>query len=209
MKLQTKVCGMRHADNISEVAALRPNWLGFIFYPSSQRYVGEDFVMPPLPPDVARVGVFVGQSYGDIQRLVTRHNLQAVQLHGAESPDHSTDVRALGVTVIKAFSVHDHFNFEEVEPYHNRVDYFLFDTRGKTPGGTGMQFNWDLLEHYDQQTPFFLSGGLGLNELDQLHRLAGMNLAGVDLNSRLEDSPGLKNPEAVRLALVKISNLTV
>ncbi|MCU0397480.1 MAG: phosphoribosylanthranilate isomerase [Cyclobacteriaceae bacterium] len=196
--LKVKVCGMRNPDNIREIAALAPDYMGFIFYEGSPRYVGKSFFIPEeLPATVKRVGVFVNESTQTILSLASLNRLQAVQLHGNEPVDQCDAIRSAGLEVIKAFAVDDHFTFSDLKPYESSVDYFLFDTRGKFYGGNGLPFNWSILQRYDQQVPFFLSGGLSTKNLEEVFRLTTMNLYALDINSGVEVSPGMKDVHQV------------
>jgi phosphoribosylanthranilate isomerase len=196
--LKVKVCGMRNPDNIREIAALAPDYMGFIFYEGSPRYVGKSFFIPEeLPATVKRVGVFVNESTQTILNLASLHTLQSVQLHGNEPVDQCHTLRSAGLEVIKAFAVDDHFTFSDLKPYESSVDYFLFDTRGKFYGGNGLPFNWSILQRYDQQVPFFLSGGLSTQNLEEVFRLTTMNLYALDINSGVEVSPGMKDVHQV------------
>jgi len=189
--IKLKICGMRDAANITAVEALHPDYMGFIFYEKSPRYVGKDFKIPPVQN---AVGVFVNES----TEVILKKGVGIVQLHGDESPAQCSELRSRGLTVIKAFSIDDDFDFEKTIPYKDVVDYFLFDTKGKFYGGNAYPFDWNKLNEYDQSKPFFLSGGLNAQNLMNLDLLNGMNLYAVDLNSGVEDSPGLKNIEKIK-----------
>ncbi|PIQ21829.1 MAG: N-(5'-phosphoribosyl)anthranilate isomerase, partial [Cytophagales bacterium CG18_big_fil_WC_8_21_14_2_50_42_9] len=161
--LLLKVCGMRDKDNIQELIHLKPDWLGLIFYPKSARFVEKVLAaddVKKIPPTVKKVGVFVNEDFETIREKIDTYNLDAVQLHGEESPDLCRRLTAADVTVIKAFSVDDAFNFAKLAPYEGACDYYLFDTKGQQYGGNGTTFNWEILANYTGQTPFFLSGGL-------------------------------------------------
>ena len=192
--LLVKVCGMRDHANILEVVKLHPDFFGFIFYKKSPRYVGDEFLMPKeIPVTIRKVGVFVNESLEKISELIGKHRLDFVQLHGEESAEDCVAVRKFGVGVIKVFSVDERFDFERTVPYEKVVDYFLFDTKGKYHGGNAIPFDWSLLGNYNQRVPFLLSGGLNESNLSKLDSLKQYNLRGVDMNSGVEDSPGLKN----------------
>lgn len=186
-----KVCGNR--DNIVEVASLNPDYMGFIFYEPSPRHVGVDFKMPVLPKSIKKVGVFVNEEVEVIKKLVAKFKLDFVQLHGHESVEDCRVLKELGVGVIKVFSVDATFDFDTTAPYEGVVDYFLFDTKGKFYGGNAIPFDWNLLTNYHQRVPFFLGGGLTLENISGIKRLSTMNLHAIDVNSGVEDSPGLKS----------------
>lgn len=187
--IKLKICGMRDTANIKAVAELRPDYMGFIFYEKSPRYVGNEFAILDLR--LNSVGVFVNES---TEKILSK-GLKIVQLHGDETPEQCDELRK-HVKVIKAFSIDDDFDFETTKKYN--ADYFLFDTKGKYYGGNAKTFNWDKLKEYDQRIPFFLSGGLNADNLKDISILKGMNLHAIDLNSGVEDSPGLKNIEKIK-----------
>ena len=194
-----KVCGMRDPENILQVVSLGPQYLGFIFYPNSPRYVGNDFELPRnLPSSFKKVGVFVNESNDVILSKAEKIGFEFVQLHGNESVEQSSDLKASGLKIIKVFSVDDAFKFEVTQAYKNVVDYFLFDTKGKLYGGNARTFDWNVLRKYDQEVPFFLSGGLSPENVGDLGDIRSMNLHALDLNSGVELSPGLKSLEKIK-----------
>ncbi len=194
MKLKLKICGMRDEANILDVASLDPDYFGFIFYAKSPRFVGDDFVLPiKLSPDILRVGVFVNETSSIIIEKAKAYQLDYIQLHGSETPEQCQALGQLGLGIIKVFSVDDDFDFEITKPYKEVVDYFLFDTKGKHYGGNAKTFNWDLLKQYDQQIPFFLSGGISPENIEEVLALKGMNIHALDVNSGVEESPAMKS----------------
>lgn len=184
-----KVCGMRDADNIRAVEALGVDWMGFIFHPASPRFV--DSVPAYLPQKAKRVGVFVNAELDYVRRMVDTFGLDIVQLHGSESPAYLAALSDL--TIIKAINIATAADFQKTEAYSGLADYFLFDTKAKLAGGNGTQFDWDLLQDYSWQTPFLLSGGIGPDDAMRLRDFHHPRLAGIDLNSRFELSPALKD----------------
>jgi phosphoribosylanthranilate isomerase len=190
--MKLKVCGMREPDNIASLSALQPDYMGFIFWAPSSRYVSE--VTPVLDKSIKKTGVFVDASVDYIQSSISEHQLQAVQLHGEETPSYCQLVQGFGIEVIKAFSVKDAFDFSMLEAYENSCDFFLFDTKGALPGGNGYTFDWSLLKEYPSQKPFFLSGGIGLENTQEIKELLNTDLPlyAVDVNSKFEVTPGLK-----------------
>jgi len=196
-----KVCGMRAAKNIMEVAQLQPNYIGFIFHEKSARFVSEE--TPDLPSNIIKTGVFVNQEPSYILSMVHKHNLGAVQLHGEESPElcEALKTNNPNLIVIKVFSVMHSFNFESLRPYEPFVNYFMFDTKGKLPGGNGYLFDWTVLDGYSSQIPFFLSGGIGPDQLPEIKNfMARLKAQGkenllyaIDVNSRFETQPGVKD----------------
>ena len=196
-ELVIKVCGMREAENIREVEALGINWMGLIFWPKSSRYVSE---MPDyLPQDVKRVGVFVNEDLDTVKKKADDYALNLIQLHGSESPDYVRALKApssinpLTSSIIKAFNIATADDFEQTKDYEGLVDYFLFDTKGPSVGGNGVQFDWDVLKDYHGKTPFLLSGGIGPDDAERIHAFHHLQCIGIDLNSRFELSPGLKD----------------
>ena len=188
---------MREAENIREVEALGINWMGLIFWPKSSRYVSE---MPDyLPQDVKRVGVFVNEDLDTVKKKADDYALNLIQLHGSESPDYVRALKApssinpLTSSIIKAFNIATADDFEQTKDYEGLVDYFLFDTKGPSVGGNGVQFDWDVLKDYHGKTPFLLSGGIGPDDAERIHAFHHLQCIGIDLNSRFELSPGLKD----------------
>jgi phosphoribosylanthranilate isomerase len=197
--ISIKICGMREAENILKVASLGPQYLGFIFYPKSPRFVGHNFKLPDeLDLSIKRVGVFVNEGSKTILEKQESMGLDFAQLHGGESPSQCAELKAAGLGVIKVFSIDDDFDFNDTKKYMDAADFFLFDTKGKYYGGNAVPFNWKVLERYDQTIPFFLSGGLSANNSATLGDILEMNLHALDLNSGVEISPGLKDIEKIR-----------
>jgi len=207
-RLKIKICGMRQPSNCLEAAALQPDFMGFIFYPHSKRFVGNYFELPALPPEIKKVGVVVNESISRIAELVGRYQLDAIQLHGNESPQQCEQVKKIVTLVIKAFAVDSSFDFDRTNTYRQVVDYFLFDAKGTHPGGNGIPFDWSLLNKYNGSTPFFLSGGISPANLP-LARLLHSFLYGLDLNSGFETSPGIKNINALQEAIHQLNQPNV
>ena len=184
---------MKYKDNIEAVANLQPDYLGFIFYDKSARYF--DSIIPKTPNSIKKVGVFVDEELDIVLEKIKQFNLQAVQLHGNESPEYCGKIN--NVEVIKVFSIKNEFNFDVLQPYETVCDYYLFDTKGKLPGGNGYTFNWNVLNHYPSTKPYFLSGGIGLNEIEKIKEFkessASKYCYALDVNSKFEIEPGLKN----------------
>lgn len=202
--LLIKICGMCTVDNILRVADTNIDLMGFIFYTGSPRYVGLDFQLPFLSPEKRKVGVFVSASAEEVVECSKRYCLHLVQLHGEESAQTAKKIYEQGISVMKAFSVDEHFDFESTRSYEPYCEYFLFDTKGQNRGGNGKRFDWDLLQNYRGATPFFLSGGIGLEHLEEVLALQHSGLAGIDLNSGVEDAPGIKNVDRINLLVSKI-----
>jgi phosphoribosylanthranilate isomerase len=197
--ISLKICGMRDPKNILDVATVLPEYMGFIFYKKSPRYVGESFSLPVgFPSSIKKVGVFVNEALDSIQQKVKNIPLDFIQLHGNESVEDCKQLKRSGFSIIKAFSVDEQFDFEVTKPYLECVDYFLFDTKGKFYGGNAVTFDWSILEKYNQQVPFFLSGGLNEQNISGIKNLQQMNLHAVDINSGVELSPGFKNVDQIK-----------
>lgn len=214
--LKLKVCGMKYPDNMEQVAALQPDYLGFIFYEKSPRHF--DTTIPELPDSIKKTGVFVNEDLNTVIENCNKFKLQAVQLHGEESPFYCNMLRTTTlldhpVEVIKVFSVKDKFNFEVLKEYENVCDYYLFDTKGKQPGGNGYTFDWSLLNNYPSTKPFFLSGGIGINEVDAIKKFkeseASKYCYALDVNSKFEIAPGLKNVAILKEFQNKLSYKTM
>lgn len=221
-RLGIKICGMKHQDNMQEVAALQPDYLGFIFYEKSTRNFDADNI-PELSNSIKKTGVFVDADLDFVLEKINKHNLQAVQLHGKESPEYCVNLReqyeagnikitastevnnqnkkktnnSKKIEIFKVFSIKDTFDFSVLEPYENVCDYFLFDTKGKLHGGNGYTFNWNVLNDYPSKKPFFLSGGIGLEEAEAITAFANSKASkycyALDVNSKFEIEPGLKD----------------
>jgi len=195
--MKLKVCGMKYQDNIEAVANLQPDFLGFIFHEQSPRYF--EGVIPDLPKSIHRVGVFVDKTVEFIANQIEKHKLSAIQLHGHESPEMCRILKSTNAKVIKVFSIKDTFDFSVLAPYEEVCDYYLFDTKGKFPGGNGYTFDWNVLNKYPSAKPFFLSGGIGLDQVEVLKRFQESNASkycyAIDINSKFEIEAGLKNIE--------------
>ena len=223
-RLRVKICGMKNPENIREAAALHPDYLGFIFYENSPRnFQGE---IPEIDPNIKKTGVFVNASVNFILAKVEKYKFQAIQLHGNETSEFCGELKlalienksnefirnniegnSASTEIIKVFSIKEEFDFNLLQPFEGKVDYFLFDSKGKNKGGNGITFNWEVLKDYPSSTPFFLSGGIGLEEVEQIAEFQSYLqkigkeklLVAVDVNSRFEIEPGVKNIEDLEL----------
>jgi phosphoribosylanthranilate isomerase len=201
IKMIIKVCGLKDNENIKAVTALNPDYAGFIFYGLSPRFVNEldEHLLNDISPDISKVGVFVNEGTEVINLLIDKYHFNAVQLHGDESPEFCASFMNK-VKVIKAFGLNNSFNFAQLNDYADKVDFFLFDTKTDIHGGSGKTFDWDILNNYKLNIPFFLSGGLSLDNLDDVKGIDHPQFYGVDLNSRFETAPGIKNIELLNKA---------
>ncbi|AXT20834.1 phosphoribosylanthranilate isomerase [Flavobacteriaceae bacterium AU392] len=205
--MKLKVCGMKYQDNISQVAELQPDYLGFIFYDKSPRFIDQD--ISKFPSNIKKTGVFVNTSISEILEKTNIYHLQAIQLHGEESPEFCLELKRCykevtkkSIEIIKVFSIKDNFDFSILEPYENVCNYYLFDTKGKHPGGNGYVFDWSVLKEYPSTKPYFLSGGIGVNEIEQLkvflNSLESKYCYAIDVNSKFEIEAGLKDIEKLK-----------
>ncbi|WP_438972022.1 phosphoribosylanthranilate isomerase [Polaribacter sp.] len=216
---------MKYVENIQQVAELQPDYLGFIFYEKSKRNF--EGIIPDFSNTIKKTGVFVNEHLEIVISLIEEYRLDAIQLHGDESVVYVTELkkhlaerRALfieenktikkrknqhyisknKIEIIKVFGIKDSFNFEDLQPYLEVVDYFLFDTKGKERGGNGTKFDWSVLKDYPFDKPFFLSGGIGLQDVNEVKKILGSNLPiyALDVNSKFESKPGVKKIEELK-----------
>ena len=203
-----KVCGMREPENIEKVAQLGVDMMGFIFYPKSPRFASQSVARTAADKNVCRVGVFVNESVELISDKIQLFDLNAVQLHGNESRVLCEQLHEQNglLKVIKAISVSTAGDILKYKEYVGAVDYFLFDTKCKTVGGSGQQFDWQVLENYDGDVPFILSGGIGPEDVERIRNFHHPKCIGIDLNSKFEMEPGLKDVEMLKTFLENIEN---
>jgi phosphoribosylanthranilate isomerase len=223
--MKLKVCGMKYVENIQQVGALRPDYLGFIFYEKSKRNF--EGIIPELPSSIKKTGVFVNEILAIVISMVEEYRLAAIQLHGDESVEYILELKAQlaerkalfieenkqitkkknqhfiadsTIEIIKVFGIKDTFDFDILKPYVSVVDYFLFDTKGKERGGNGTKFDWTVLEKYPFKKPFFLSGGVGLEDVVEVKRIIHSDLPvyALDVNSKFESAPGVKKIEQLK-----------
>lgn len=187
-----KVCGLRKPEQVEAIAEFS-DFIGFIFYSKSPRHIDK----PVNSSNALRVGVFVNEKTEVILEKVKQHKLDFVQLHGQESPEYCLDLKSK-VRIIKAFGIDEHFDFSQLSNYKDCSDYLLFDTKTKSHGGSGNSFDWTLLDKYEDNLPFFLSGGINAKSLTELKKIKHPQFIGVDLNSGFESSPANKNTDQLR-----------
>ena len=206
MDLKIKVCGMREPGNIREVAGLNPDYMGFIFYPASKRYGGRlsPSDLMNITSDIKRVAVFVNASREEIVSTCKAYSIRILQLHGDEPPAFCRLLREEGFQVIKAFRVGHGLDMEKMEAFAEVCDFILFDTSGEGFGGTGLKFDWNQLQDYTLELPFFLSGGIAPGDAGRIKDMDIPQLYAVDLNSRFEIKPGLKDKEELEKFIRKI-----
>ena len=191
---------MKFIENIEQVSGLYPDYMGFIFYEKSKRNF--EGVIPKLPKSIKKTGVFVNEYLEIVISLVEEYQLEAIQLHGDETVTYIRQLKTHlpSIEIIKVFGIKDEFNFDVLIPFLPLVDYFLFDTKGKERGGNGVQFDWSVLDAYPYEKPFFLSGGIGLKDVLAIQKIINSNLPiyALDINSKFEIEPGLKNINEVK-----------
>lgn len=203
--LKIKVCGMKFTANRETVEKLPVDFLGFIFYPKSKRFVGENAEPGLFNSAKTKVAVFVNENAFEILGLAKNLGFEFVQLHGKENPKTCRLLKKQGLKVIKAFNLNEDFDFLSLEAYEKSVDYFLFDAKTDLPGGSGKKFNWEILEKYQGKVPFFLSGGIGPEDVEAVKKLEHPQLCGIDLNSGFEGEPGVKNVGKLKEFITKIT----
>lgn len=206
--MKIKVCGMRDAANIQALAGLQPDYLGLIFYAQSKRYVDTDLsLLKSMSTQTKVTGVFVNETVEVVLQKVIQFHLKAIQLHGDETPAYCHALRlALNkdhsdIEMIKAFGINETFDFGVLQNYRAEVDFYLFDTKTPAHGGSGIKFNWRLLKKYQLDKPYFLSGGINLMDLELIRKMNYPGLYAVDINSKFETSPGMKDIGQVELAI--------
>ena len=212
--MKIKICGMKYPDNIQEIADLMPDYLGFIFYEKSKRFVLDEnkdtfdqFIFQDTLR-VQKVGVFVNEEIENIIRIATQFDINIIQLHGDETPEFCENLHLLGFKIIKAFGINNEFDFAVLNEYSDVCDYFLFDTYTKNYGGTGNHFDWNLLKQYDNSKPLFLSGGLDITDIQTIHDLLkDINIHALDFNSKLETDYGVKIVEKCKDAIKQCKNV--
>lgn len=199
--IKLKICGMKYHENIVEISALHPDYLGFIFWEKSIRNMDVDSI-PKIQPSIKKVGVFVDASIDEIKTKVNLFQLDIIQLHGNETIAFCKELKKLNIEIIKVFSINNFFDFSILKDFIPQIDYFLFDTKGKLPGGNGITFNWKILENYPYEKPFFLSGGIGKTEVDAIKDFFQTEVAkkciAIDVNSRFETKPAYKSEIKLR-----------
>ncbi|MFN2262031.1 MAG: phosphoribosylanthranilate isomerase [Psychroflexus sp.] len=210
--MKIKVCGMKYPENIAEIAKLKIDYLGFIFYEKSPRFVETNFELPNLPK---KVGVFVDAKINFIIEKSKIFQLDVIQLHGDETPEfcHQLSIQLSekyrpNVQIWKVFPVQNISDLSGLTDYNFYVDKFLLDTKGSKKGGNGKKFNWDILKQQDLEKPIILSGGISENDVNSIQELyASKIIWGIDVNSQFEIEPGLKNPERLENFVQKIKML--
>jgi phosphoribosylanthranilate isomerase len=206
--MKIKICGLTEKQNLLDVLSLQPDYIGLNFYPGSKRFAGDNKTLPFLMHAITgtcKTGVFVNVQHEIIQETVNTYNLDCVQLHGNELPANCTTINALK-PVIKAFPMTPAFDFNQLQDYVGSCTYFLFDSPSIGYGGSGQSFDWNILHNKNIPLPFFLSGGIGPNHVTKLKNFMHSQLMGVDVNSKFEHSPGIKNINDLKAFIHEIRN---
>lgn len=206
--MKIKVCGMREYANVQELAKLPIDIMGFIFYEKSPRFVQENFdvaIRNLLPSSIAAAGVFVNSPLDYVLLKQQQYNLQYIQLHGSEDVNYCKELKkSTTAFVIKSFLVDSTFNFKELTKFESVVDFFLFDTKTQSFGGSGQKFDWDLLQYYTSNKPFFISGGISIEDVQNLKNQIHSKVYCIDINSKFEVEPGLKDVKRIQEFVAKI-----
>ncbi|MEZ5008646.1 MAG: phosphoribosylanthranilate isomerase [Chitinophagales bacterium] len=213
--MKIKICGIKYKDNLEQIIPLNPDYLGFIFYPKSSRYMKETLAVADvksIPNQIKKVGVFVNESVPELLKAIKEYDLNAVQLHGDEPPEYLADVSNIftslnmKVDIIKAFGIDENFELQKLNDYKQYCNFFLFDTKTPKYGGSGQKFNWQLLAKYDNEIPLLISGGIDVEDLEDIAKLKHLNIEVIDMNSKLEIEPGRKNINRVEQAIQIVKN---
>jgi phosphoribosylanthranilate isomerase len=207
--MKVKVCGMNFPENVADVSKLPIDFMGFIFYSKSPRYLNMErasAVCGAVNGHTKKVGVFVNEPVDNLQKIADQLNLDFVQLHGRESLEYVMEVSRRGIPVIKVFSIDDAFDWEVIPAYTPYCSLFLFDTATQGYGGSGRKFAWSNLKEYKGTIPFLLSGGIGIQDVDAIKSLSHPMLYGIDLNSKMEISPGLKDHKLITNMLKELAS---
>lgn len=208
--LKVKICGMKYTDNIHHLVELKPDFIGFIFYPKSKRFVGEHLdisIMEEIHESIQKVGVFVNSSLEEITEKTEQFKLSYVQLHGDESPDFCYQLKNRNMKIIKVFRVEEEIKINELNEFSACSDYFLFDTQTSKYGGSGRKFNWDIFDKISMNKPFFLSGGIHPEDAEIILKQDISDMFAVDINSGFELEPGLKDMEKIKSFIKKIRGI--
>lgn len=198
MSLRLKVCGMREAENIQALGEVAPDFIGLIFFSKSPRDASGFEVDDSLAHGIIRVGVFVNPTLEEVLKRAESHHLDYIQLHGDEPVSLVQEIRASDLGVIKVFRVDSELPVETMKLFEKDVDFFLFDTRTRLFGGSGIKFDWDILKNYPFDTPYFLSGGIDLEDVEKVKNMDLPGLFAIDINSRFEVVPGRKDIEKIK-----------
>jgi|TARA_B110000263_G_C15306676_1_gene510763 phosphoribosylanthranilate isomerase len=198
-----KICGITNERNYNNIKNYPIDYFGFIFYEKSPRYLFKNNNVNFIKSIKNKVGVFVDENINYLLELCVKYNFNVVQLHGNESKDYCKNVKNSGIKVIKSFLINSKDDFKDINFYTDYVDYFLFDYKSKDYGGSGINFNWKLLNNIEIKRPYFLSGGISLNNINLIEN--HNKLYAIDLNSKFEKYPGFKDIKLIdKLLKIKL-----
>ena len=206
--MELKVCGITTPEDIMQLVTMDISRLGFIFYHKSKRYVYGKLIedgLKSIPKHIKKTGVFVNAELAEIEQIIDQYKFESIQLHGDESPEFCNHFR-MKAEVIKTISVKDKSSFEMAGLYRDACDLFLFDTHSENYGGTGKTFDWQWLEAYKLDKPFYLSGGISLENIEEIKKIKHGKLTGIDVNSKFEISPGIKDIEKIKQLIYLMNN---
>lgn len=196
--MKIKVCGLTEATDMEGLLSVNLDYLGFICYSRSKRWIAESTIAQKKYGKAKKVGVFVNEELDRVIEIAKKNNFDMLQLHGDELPEYCNQLKKIGYQVIKVFGVEEGFDFNTTIDYEKVANYFLFDTKGEQRGGNGYPFNWDKLQEYHGNTPFFLSGGISPESVTAIKKVNHPMLFAIDINSRFEISPGKKEIAQIR-----------
>lgn len=205
--MQIKICGMKYPENILEVLALNPDFMGFVFNPKSTRFVGnlELSTLQSIPKEIKKVGVFVNESLENILTYIHKYDFDAVQLHGFENKKLCRQIKdEAKISVIKVFSVMNAYNLKVTKEYDDVADLYLFNTKTDPYGGDEQKFNWNILYEYTGEKDFLLGGNIGMDDVKEIRKIEHPKMIGVNLNTRFEIKPGLKNVDLLRVFIEEL-----
>jgi len=200
--MKIKVCGIKSGKNFNEIASLDINWIGLNFYSKSKRFVEENINFQEST--IVKVGVFVNAEIEFVKEKIANYNLDFIQLHGNETKYYCQSVKSFS-KVIKVFSIDEEFDFNTTSDY-DFCDYFLFDTKCKEYGGSGKKFNWIKINQYKGPVPFLLAGGIGPDDVKRIHNISHPKLIGIDINSKFEIKPGLKDATKIHSFITNLKS---
>lgn len=199
---KVKICGTKHPQNINSILLLNPDFIGVLFYPYSLRFIGISLPIEPFPT-IKKVGVIVNNSIEKIIKKIRKYTIDFVQLHGDESVESCEELYKNNVSIIKVIRVNEAFYV--IQKYTNYSLYFLFDNYCKEYGGSGIKFSWEKIAEYDFDTKFFISGGIGIKDVETIKNVFHTKFIGIDINSKFEIEPGNKNRDELRRFIHKIN----
>jgi len=192
--MKIKVCGITQLEQVKQLDALGIDYIGFIHYPKSPRHVAvQDLKTLAIPTKAEKVLVTVNEDFENVCLMAQNLKCKTLQLHGSETPELCQKYHALGYIVFKAIGIKDSYDFETLKPYETSIDYFLFDYKGKEKGGNGLTYDWSLLNDYQLNAKFILSGGLSIENVKEISNIDHSKCEIVDINSKFEITPGIKD----------------